>query len=124
MVTDAAHSDTQRCPLGDLTAREARQRLEHEHTERLAQLTAIETSPQYTRDEVTLALLSTTRSVLAEISAALQRVKEGTYGLCQACHAPIAAERLKTLPHTQFCACCQRQQWPTLGADASVRHSW
>lgn len=41
--------------------------------------------------------------LLAEVDAALARFEEGTYGLCQACHAPIESDRLITDPLIRFC---------------------
>lgn len=41
-----------------------------------------------------------------EIDAALQRIIEGTYGVCEICHQPIAAARLQVLPATRLCRVC------------------
>lgn len=38
------------------------------------------------------------------IDAALDRIEAGTYGICVTSGDPIDEERLKTLPHTPFCA--------------------
>lgn len=110
MTTGAAHHNTGRQLQEGATARGARRRLEHEREVRLAQLTAIERTPQYATDEPMLALLSTTRSALEEVDAALLRMNDGTYGLCQKCEAPIPAGRLEILPHTRFCVPCQRRR--------------
>jgi RNA polymerase-binding transcription factor DksA len=40
------------------------------------------------------------------IEAALQRLQEGSYGLCTKCGEPISAERLALLPATPFCRNC------------------
>ncbi len=44
------------------------------------------------------------RAELAEIEAALQRVEEGTYGICEVSGDPITDERLQILPMTRFTA--------------------
>ncbi len=44
---------------------------------------------------------------LAEIDQALARVAAGTYGVCDNCHQPIAAERLEAMPHATLCITCQ-----------------
>jgi sigma-B regulation protein RsbU (phosphoserine phosphatase) len=41
--------------------------------------------------------------LINEVDAALTRMDEGTYGLCQVCHEPIEAERLLADPLAQFC---------------------
>jgi sigma-B regulation protein RsbU (phosphoserine phosphatase) len=42
-------------------------------------------------------------TLLDEVDAALARMDQGTYGLCQNCHAPIERERLLADPLVQFC---------------------
>ena len=39
--------------------------------------------------------------------AALERLHEGSYGLCLACGAPIPDARLKALPEVERCVPCQ-----------------
>jgi RNA polymerase-binding transcription factor DksA len=43
-------------------------------------------------------------NVLREVEAALQRVGDGSYGLCGACGEPIERERLEYLPWATLCA--------------------
>jgi RNA polymerase-binding transcription factor DksA len=38
----------------------------------------------------------------AEVEAALARIHDGTYGICEATGDPIAAERLRAIPWTRF----------------------
>ena len=47
---------------------------------------------------------------LAAIDAALQRIEDGTYGLCGSCGQPIGAERLEALPWTTQCIDCKRRE--------------
>jgi len=42
-------------------------------------------------------------ALLAEVDAALQRIEEGTFGLCETCHDPIEAERLLADPLVRLC---------------------
>ena len=44
---------------------------------------------------------------LAQVAAALRRVDDGSYGLCQDCGEPIDERRLRALPATAFCTACQ-----------------
>lgn len=41
--------------------------------------------------------------LLAEVDAALERIDQGSYGLCEACHDPIETERLCADPLLRFC---------------------
>jgi RNA polymerase-binding protein DksA len=49
------------------------------------------------------------RETLAEIDAALQRIEDGTYGICGVCGKPIGAERLSAIPWTRLCIDDQRR---------------
>jgi len=40
---------------------------------------------------------------LEEIGAALARIDDGEYGICQVCGREIADERLEAVPATRFC---------------------
>lgn len=42
-------------------------------------------------------------ALLAEIDAALQKIDNGAYGLCETCHEPIEADRLECDPLVRFC---------------------
>ncbi len=46
---------------------------------------------------------------LRRIEHALQRIREGTYGICEECGQPIPAARLKALPYTTLCVKCQAE---------------
>jgi sigma-B regulation protein RsbU (phosphoserine phosphatase) len=43
------------------------------------------------------------KRLLGEVDAALARVEEGSYGLCEVCHDPIEPERLIADPLMRFC---------------------
>ncbi|SNY24853.1 TraR/DksA family transcriptional regulator [Paractinoplanes atraurantiacus] len=75
-------------------------------TTRLQQLTtAADASEAHER----AALLFATRQSLDQISGALRRIAEGTYGTCEKCAASIPPERLEVLPHARFCVPCQQK---------------
>ena len=46
------------------------------------------------------------REHLAEVDAALRRLEEGRYGMCDACGLPIPIERLQALPWARLCVRC------------------
>ena len=41
--------------------------------------------------------------LLRQIEAALQRLEEGTYGICEVCGREIGEERLEAIPFTTLC---------------------
>lgn len=45
--------------------------------------------------------------ILAQVNAALERMNEGTYGVCQRCGKPIGEERLEAFPYVAYCIECQ-----------------
>jgi DnaK suppressor protein len=49
------------------------------------------------------ALLNQLNEQLDEISRALAKFDNGTYGLCERCGEPIAEARLEAMPATRFC---------------------
>ena len=52
------------------------------------------------------ALARQARDHLAEVDAALQRLDEGTYGVCERCGRPIAPGRLEARPTARLCIEC------------------
>ncbi|MDZ7332365.1 MAG: TraR/DksA C4-type zinc finger protein [candidate division KSB1 bacterium] len=44
---------------------------------------------------------------LMYIEEALQRIENGTYGICISCGKEIPKERLEAVPHTQKCVPCK-----------------
>ena len=57
-------------------------------------------------DEVLETMGTAGQQELRQIAAALDRIAEGTYGVCVTCGDDIAAERLDLVPETPFCAKC------------------
>ena len=74
-------------------------------SEQLRQLAEAPASGQLS--EVTAALRSAARAALAEIDAALGRLRDGSYGRCVRCAQPVHAERLEILPAAALCMPCQ-----------------
>lgn len=56
-----------------------------------------------------LSLVSSEQEALAEIEAAIKRVHDGTYGICEVTQKPIAKERLLAVPFTRYSAEAQKQ---------------
>lgn len=53
-----------------------------------------------------VAQIDRSKSRLIEIDAALTRVEDGTYGVCENCGGDIAAVRLEALPAARLCIAC------------------
>jgi DnaK suppressor protein len=49
-----------------------------------------------------LSLISAEQNALFEIDQAIRRIRDGTYGICEATGKPIPAERLDAVPWTRF----------------------
>jgi len=83
-------------------------RLQQERNSRLAQLSAMEADRPNANEELMTAQTKAIRLVLAEIDAAVERVKDGSYGDCQDCNVRIPIERLEILPYVRYCVRCQQ----------------
>jgi RNA polymerase-binding transcription factor DksA len=92
-----------------MTMHEARQRLEHERGSRLTQLRSIGERAANGAEELMLAQTAAIHRILAEITAAEERLAAGSYGVCQGCDARIAVERLEILPYVRNCVGCQQR---------------
>jgi len=60
--------------------------------------------------EFNLALKQSLENKARSLEAALRKIEEGEYGICQECGEPISEERLAILPHTTVCARCARKR--------------
>jgi RNA polymerase-binding transcription factor DksA len=62
----------------------------------------------YDRD-FALTLLSADQNAVYEIEEALDRIRNGRYGICELSGQPIEAERLEAIPWTRFTAAVEKQ---------------
>jgi DnaK suppressor protein len=46
---------------------------------------------------------------VAEIDAALARIEDGTYGVCEDCNEPIESRRLEAIPWARRCFTCETE---------------
>ena len=90
-VAQALRQGRRRRPLG----------LRPEHGRRRASTPSTATS--------SLSLVSSEQEALAEIDAAIKRIHDGTYGICEMTGKPIAKERLLAVPFTRYSAEAQKQ---------------
>jgi DnaK suppressor protein len=57
--------------------------------------------------EISFLLSDRERGKLQAIQEALERIEDGSYGMCESCESEIAAGRLEALPFTRLCVSCQ-----------------
>lgn len=58
--------------------------------------------------EMNFALRQKAESKIKSIESALQRMEQGTYGLCEKCSQAIDPERLEILPEATLCVKCAK----------------
>ena len=63
----------------------------------------------YTK-EFLLSLGDAERRLLRQVDAALGKMRQNTYGLCEKCEAEISEKRLEALPFATYCIACQEQE--------------
>ena len=60
--------------------------------------------------EINFILSDRERVKVKQIDDALERMGEGSYGVCESCGLEIAEERLTAMPFTRLCRDCQQDQ--------------
>ena len=85
---DALDAESQRRSTGELSGSD-------EHLADVASETA--------EREAELGLHAAITAELADVTAALERVDDGSYGSCLRCGRPIATARLEAVPATRYC---------------------
>jgi len=63
----------------------------------------------HTGEELSSQLAELEARELNQVERALLRLKQGTYGLCEACSTKIPVSRLNVLPYSTLCIKCQRE---------------
>jgi DnaK suppressor protein len=63
----------------------------------------------YTR-QVLLSLNENERARLQEVDEALDRIENGTYGICEECGESIGLKRLEVRPIAKYCVPCKTKQ--------------
>jgi DnaK suppressor protein len=57
-----------------------------------------------------LSIRNNIQDLIDQITRALSRIDDGTYGTCERCGQPIDAARVKALPHASLCLDCKRRE--------------
>ena len=94
----------------------ALENLRNENPGTVEEETGEETSDQHLADtatamhdrELDYGLTENEEELLQSIDDALQRIEDGTYGVCSNCGKPIGEERLVALPWTNLCIDCAK----------------
>jgi len=60
--------------------------------------------------EINFILSDRERTKIRQIDDVLERIADGSYGVCEACGLEIAEERLQIMPFTRLCRDCQQDQ--------------
>ena len=50
------------------------------------------------------------RKLVAKVKEALERIDDGTYGICELCGEPISEKRLEARPITTCCIECKKEE--------------
>jgi DnaK suppressor protein len=67
----------------------------------------VDKSQQDVNQELALQLGERASKMIAEIDQALQRIDDGTYGICERCGKEISERRLEAVPTARYDAACQ-----------------
>ena len=60
--------------------------------------------------EIGLRIIERNAALRTEVMHALEKIKDGTYGLCESCEQEIESERLEALPVTSLCIECKKRE--------------
>ena len=78
----------------------------HDHARRPLNADSSEQAAELGNVAVVSALESEAVEELADIDAALQRIENGSYGICTACGEAISEQRLEARPESTDCVDC------------------
>ena len=70
----------------------------------------------YERD-IMIHLIQNGEEELKSIDAALEKLEDKTFGICETCDKKIAKARLTALPYARLCMECQRKEEQEAGAE-------
>ena len=59
--------------------------------------------------EFTLSLMQSDEMTLESIEAAIERIEDGAFGLCEECAGPVSKVRLNAIPYTPLCIKCAQK---------------
>ena len=89
---------------GSLPTRELRESIHIHHV-----ADPLDITQQAADREVAVQNLDRESTLARQLRSAIQRVEDGSYGVCLQCEEEIAPNRLKAIPWAEFCIRCQEQ---------------
>jgi DnaK suppressor protein len=57
-----------------------------------------------------LSIANNVQDLIDKSNKALEKIEEGSYGICESCGRPISIDRLKALPHALMCIECKKAE--------------
>ncbi len=60
--------------------------------------------------DVSLGRRASASSEIQDIDDALDRIRDGTFGLCESCEKPILKARLEAIPYARLCLACKQEE--------------
>jgi RNA polymerase-binding protein DksA len=57
-----------------------------------------------------MSLANNARDMVEQVQHALQRIEQGTYGICESCGRPIGKYRLQAFPRATLCLACKQAE--------------
>jgi len=58
--------------------------------------------------DILMSLSDNDRNMVKEIDSALDKIANGSYGICEECDEPISEKRLEANPVARYCITCKR----------------
>lgn len=60
--------------------------------------------------DISLGLMENESDEIKEIQEAFERIKDGSYGLCENCRKKVPKERLRAIPYARLCVTCKTKE--------------
>lgn len=57
-----------------------------------------------------LSIANNVQDLLEKNNKALEKIEQGSYGICESCGQPIDPDRLAALPHALMCIACKKAE--------------
>ena len=73
--------------------------------------------------DLAVQMLDRESELIRRVRSAIDRVQDGSYGVCLCCEEEIAASRLRAIPWAELCIHCQEQAEDSTGPKRRARPS-
>jgi RNA polymerase-binding transcription factor DksA len=102
--------DRTRLLKGDLAGLEGETRTEGASRETSAPGHTAELASDESERDLSYGRMGSQTEELREIAAALDRIKDGSFGNCETCDGSIPKERLRAIAYARLCVRCQTKE--------------